>query len=845
MPIEISSNIVPRNGNTWPVVEDTYIKGGVRPLATLGDFQSVDPLALKPGMMFYVQDTQTLYVLGSNLSLVKHTEKPFTVAVIGDSISSEYPILEESWPGILEAKLKHQGVPRAKVVNAAIGGSTYAASADSLGTFKFGTLTQVEYACSTVPDVVMFVYGFNDTVAVVDESGVIDYAALDVVIQKAIDAIEYIRAHAPQAKVFLIEEHVWDNDHPTVVSGTGPALKQRSVLPFMWTRIDNTVSVEDLEKPIRPRASGVITAMLHLYAQLYLQLNGEFYVGAMPYFKIARLGGLSPDLLHPSRAGMTLQAASMLDVLIGAQVPSTLQQLLPTINRRDYTAQFNTFFDSVFGSPGGQPDAEGIRVEQYKNQFNYVDHSSAFSLVPNLWWSPIRPSVSVSRDVRRGRPLVLTIDGGVPESSISLSFNGSPWSAFGNLSPTGSMYESLAPSDNFWMGTHSLRIKFGSPLDIAPEFVLGPFEFEVATLVSNRIVVIGDSTVPDNFAGEFEATLRRYQADVEVRCLKDPGATLTSIQLPNGAAKSLIMRARDFGPNLVILSLGLNDCLGAVTEAGSFNETALETALTNAVTALNQAIPTSEIAIAIPRIHELGLNVATSNQGDYCLVEHWDTTLPLDASSPAQPASSRLKGIAQALLSMTTHAQTLRPAYFVDLYWATRMGYTGTLSKNLIDPKGSYVLALMHASALKNASADATKFVPGSIFADCNPTSPLRSWFVNSDPNQGPSSQYAAQGELNVESWWDTNQFRVEFDRTVKSDRSSSTFVVRASSPLTSLEVKLGSGPFEIISIDPYKHSAQFDVGPLSVGSNTVTVRAETIAGAHATFLTFNVTKTS
>jgi len=101
------------------------------------------------------------------------------------------------------------------------------------------------------------------------------------------------------------------------------------------------------------------------------------------------------------------------------------------------------------------------------------------------------------------------------------------------------------------------------------------------------------------------------------------------------------------------------------------------------------------------------------------------------------------------------------------------------------------------------------------------------------------------RGELNVESWWDTNQFRVEFDRTVKSDRSSSTFVVRASSPLTSLEVKLGSGPFEIISVDAYKHSAQFDVGPLSVGSNTVMVRAETIAGAHATFLTFNVTKTS
>ena len=37
MAIQVSSSLVPRNGNTWPVAEDVYVKGGYRTVSTRAD----------------------------------------------------------------------------------------------------------------------------------------------------------------------------------------------------------------------------------------------------------------------------------------------------------------------------------------------------------------------------------------------------------------------------------------------------------------------------------------------------------------------------------------------------------------------------------------------------------------------------------------------------------------------------------------------------------------------------------------------------------------------------------------------------------------------------------------
>jgi hypothetical protein len=67
MPIQLASNIVPRNGNTWYLLEDVYLKGGFQVRATTADRDSIDPLNLKAGMLCLTQDTKTLWILGDDL----------------------------------------------------------------------------------------------------------------------------------------------------------------------------------------------------------------------------------------------------------------------------------------------------------------------------------------------------------------------------------------------------------------------------------------------------------------------------------------------------------------------------------------------------------------------------------------------------------------------------------------------------------------------------------------------------------------------------------------------------------------------------------------------------------
>lgn len=68
MPIQLASNIVPRNQNTWYLLEDVYMKGGFQVRADEADRDSIDPLNLKAGMLCLTQDTKTLWILGDDLA---------------------------------------------------------------------------------------------------------------------------------------------------------------------------------------------------------------------------------------------------------------------------------------------------------------------------------------------------------------------------------------------------------------------------------------------------------------------------------------------------------------------------------------------------------------------------------------------------------------------------------------------------------------------------------------------------------------------------------------------------------------------------------------------------------
>lgn len=66
MPIYLSSNVVPKSGGKWPIVEDIYIRGGVRVVANIAarDAIYLDSGAkngLKTGMLVITADTNRIW----------------------------------------------------------------------------------------------------------------------------------------------------------------------------------------------------------------------------------------------------------------------------------------------------------------------------------------------------------------------------------------------------------------------------------------------------------------------------------------------------------------------------------------------------------------------------------------------------------------------------------------------------------------------------------------------------------------------------------------------------------------------------------------------------------------
>ena len=53
MPIQLASFLVPKNGNTWYVLEDNYVRGGYRSVASVADRNLLDVSVLKAGMLVY------------------------------------------------------------------------------------------------------------------------------------------------------------------------------------------------------------------------------------------------------------------------------------------------------------------------------------------------------------------------------------------------------------------------------------------------------------------------------------------------------------------------------------------------------------------------------------------------------------------------------------------------------------------------------------------------------------------------------------------------------------------------------------------------------------------------
>lgn len=68
MAIQVASFLIPKNGNTWFVVEDKFIKGGLQVVASAEARDAINPINMKPGMLVVTQSDNKLWQLQADSS---------------------------------------------------------------------------------------------------------------------------------------------------------------------------------------------------------------------------------------------------------------------------------------------------------------------------------------------------------------------------------------------------------------------------------------------------------------------------------------------------------------------------------------------------------------------------------------------------------------------------------------------------------------------------------------------------------------------------------------------------------------------------------------------------------
>ena len=67
MPVQFSSFLLPRNGNTWFLLEDKYLKGGFQVCADTAARNAINPANLKAGQLVVTQNDNRLWQLQADL----------------------------------------------------------------------------------------------------------------------------------------------------------------------------------------------------------------------------------------------------------------------------------------------------------------------------------------------------------------------------------------------------------------------------------------------------------------------------------------------------------------------------------------------------------------------------------------------------------------------------------------------------------------------------------------------------------------------------------------------------------------------------------------------------------
>jgi lysophospholipase L1-like esterase len=337
---------------------------------------------------------------------------PRTV-VVGDSLVQQHILQGLNWTEQMTMKYNQVG-STGKVYNVGISGSTFY-RAMNLQQYGQGTVTQQQAVINYKPDYVVVTLGFNDLV----NPDATDNRTLAQVKQDATDFVISLRAALPGVVI------IWAAVKPYDMSQSVTNLLNKMVIPFKMNLptvgiYANCYSPEMLENNI----SSQVQTYMENWKNFYDTMQGLFdNTIPVDYFRIARLGCLSNDGLHPDNMGANLYCGYIMKGLTSLY-PATYLSIVgayPTWTDPD------VLFNEVFNVSGNGYITKTTWLKDQKQLFDWY-YQGAFC--PDLWHMPYNGSVLTPTDIKAndtGNYYFASVRGAKPFEKVYVSINNGNW----------------------------------------------------------------------------------------------------------------------------------------------------------------------------------------------------------------------------------------------------------------------------------------------------------------------------------------------------------------------------------------------------------------------------------
>lgn len=397
-----------------------------------------------------------------NVDDIAVEQRDLRIAVVGDSLSTENALHNSSWPVKFGEYLNGSGIP-CRVFNYSVNGITFNRV---LTETLYGELTALEALVESAPDIVYVALGFNDTTNRAEDRTVTQVS------NDAEAVFNYLRTNLPNAKIVWLNIVSHDQNNASLGS-----LENKDVIPYFYNfrttgNFPNTYSMEVIGDPISSfREEGysrwaAVTPNISSLSTVDETLEVD-------YFKIARLGCVGWDSLHPTDMGTLFFSAY---VVKGSSNSAALSEYFGNIGEKLYDTWYDPdwFFDQAmtWNGDGYTFSADG-NVDHVRNLM--CDTSR---INPDVWFYPHKASIALNEVVEANGIFTIMVQnassgrGLYPSNELNEKND-----SIGTTNARGDVVAS-APGP-LAEGTHTLYYTIGNEH-------YGPFEFDVEGYITYR-----------------------------------------------------------------------------------------------------------------------------------------------------------------------------------------------------------------------------------------------------------------------------------------------------------------------------------------------------------------------